>query len=171
MISRVLQVTLKYPENNQSIPVYLEQLAAEMLSEGHELILTKGDVERLLMERLSMPQDTLPQGAQETPLKYLVECYRRSLDESKKANASRNKEVVAQLQVSGSESATESQSCVFVFSWAEMASFWKVDVTNQPVLVTSSPVHLCWWHTFYFLVGFVCFCLFPCRLFLLCVTP
>lgn len=99
MLARVLQVTLTYPENNQSLPVYLVQLAAEMLSEGHELQLAKGDLERLLMERLSMPQETLPNGAQETPLKYLVECYRRSLDESRKVGASRNKEIVAQLQV------------------------------------------------------------------------
>jgi hypothetical protein len=99
MLVRVLQVTLTYPGNNQSLPVYLEQLAAEMLSEGHELHLAKGDLERLLMERLSLPQETLPNGAQETPLKYLVECYRRSLDESRRVGASKNKEIVAQLQV------------------------------------------------------------------------
>lgn len=98
-LSRVLQVTLTYPENNQGLPVYMEQLAAEMLSEGHELLLARGDLERVLMDRLSMPQETLPKDAQETPLKYLVESYRRALDEGRRVGASRNKELVAQLQV------------------------------------------------------------------------
>ncbi|CAI5516161.1 unnamed protein product [Closterium sp. Naga37s-1] len=69
--------------------VYLEQLAAELLSENKAMLLNCDVLERALMDRLSMgPEDAGAAGAQgaggESPLEYAVGSYGRAVEEGRK---------------------------------------------------------------------------------------
>ncbi|PON40797.1 Ubiquitin conjugation factor E4, core [Parasponia andersonii] len=59
--------------------VYLELTAAEILSEGKELRLSRDLMERVLIDRLSGNF-----ASAEPPFQYLIGCYRRACDEGKK---------------------------------------------------------------------------------------
>jgi ubiquitin conjugation factor E4 B len=90
ILKKVLQVTLI---QQQADLVYLELLAAELLSEGKNLVLTKDSLERVLMDRLSAST-----GTSETPFVYLVGCYRRALEESRKIQSMKDKQILAEIQ-------------------------------------------------------------------------
>ncbi|CAM6108599.1 unnamed protein product [Calypogeia fissa] len=96
MLKKVLKVTLvEEPEQQQEVALetlagsaaeylYLERLAAELLSEEKDLALNKDVLERVLVDRLSMSIEEVG----ETPFVYLVGCYRRALEQRR--NLKRN---------------------------------------------------------------------------------
>ena len=99
ILKRVLHVTLAAPLDSSTSQkpgggasdiVYLEQLAAELLSEGLPVRLSADVVERAVMARLSMGEDSMIEltgpAAKLTPLDYAVGAYARSLEEGRKAN-------------------------------------------------------------------------------------
>lgn len=55
VLRKVLQVTVRAgsEEGGNGYPVYLEQLAAELMSEGRPTLLSRDVLERVLMDRLS----------------------------------------------------------------------------------------------------------------------
>ncbi|KAL3691495.1 hypothetical protein R1sor_005146 [Riccia sorocarpa] len=94
VLKKVLQVTLVPNDGPGSAGiVYLEQLAAELLSEEKELALSKDLLERVLMDRLS----TYRPGT-ESPLLYLIGCYRRALEEGRKVQNMKDKKILAEIQ-------------------------------------------------------------------------
>ncbi|CAM6066131.1 unnamed protein product [Sphagnum tenellum] len=75
---RVLQMILKPgDERGSGVPLYLEQLAAELLSEDRPTFLSRDCIERVFMETLS----TFYAGY-DPPFSYLVACYPRALDKA-----------------------------------------------------------------------------------------
>ncbi|CAN1163011.1 Probable ubiquitin conjugation factor E4 [Linum perenne] len=73
--------------------VYLEMTAAEILSEGNDLKLSRDILERVLIDRLS---GDFP--ASEAPFPYLLGCFRRAVDELKKIANMKDKIVKSQLE-------------------------------------------------------------------------
>ncbi|KAG6550550.1 hypothetical protein Mapa_007919 [Marchantia paleacea] len=97
VLKKVLQVTLTPGPNDGpgsgSGMVYLEQLAAELLSEDKELALSKDLLERVLMDRLSVYRE-----GTEPPFLYLIGCYRRALEEGRKVQNMKDKKILAEIQ-------------------------------------------------------------------------
>ena len=94
VLRRVLQVSLSAGSDYRSGGfVYLEQLAAELLSEGRPTLLSRDILERVLMERL----ESLHTGC-DPPFTYLVGCYRRALEEGRKAQMMKDKVFLAEIQ-------------------------------------------------------------------------
>lgn len=73
--------------------VYLQMTAAEILSEGKNLKLSRDLMERVLIDRLS---GDFPNA--EPPFEYLVGCYRRAHEESKKIANMKDKSVRAEME-------------------------------------------------------------------------
>ncbi|KAJ7971035.1 Ubiquitin conjugation factor like [Quillaja saponaria] len=73
--------------------VYLEMTAAEILSEGKELRLSRDLMERVLIDRLS---GSLP--SVEPPFQYLIGCYRRAYDEGKKIANMKDKNLRSEME-------------------------------------------------------------------------
>jgi hypothetical protein len=73
-------------ESGSGVPLYLEQLAAEPLSEDRPTFLSRDCIERGFMERLS----TFYAGY-DHPFSCLVACYRRALEEVRKAQIMKDK--------------------------------------------------------------------------------
>lgn len=73
--------------------VYLELTAAEVLSEGKELRLSRDLMERVLIDRLSGNFSN-----SETPFQYLLNCYRRAHEEGKKITSMKNKDVKLEME-------------------------------------------------------------------------
>uniref|UniRef100_A0A7N1A9U6 RING-type E3 ubiquitin transferase n=2 Tax=Kalanchoe fedtschenkoi TaxID=63787 RepID=A0A7N1A9U6_KALFE len=72
---------------------YLEMTAAEILSEGRELLLTRDVMERVLIDRLS---GDFP--AADPPFQYLVDCYRRAQEEWRKIQSMKDKDLKAAME-------------------------------------------------------------------------
>lgn len=87
VLRRVLLVTVRAgsPEG-PGLPMYVEQLSAELLSEGRPTLLSRDLLERVLMDRLMIYNEGM-----EPPFLYLVNCYRRASDEGRKAQAMKDK--------------------------------------------------------------------------------
>ncbi|CAK9231327.1 unnamed protein product [Sphagnum troendelagicum] len=93
VLQRVLQVTLRPGDDRGSgVPLYLEQLAAELLSEDKPTVLSRDSIERVFMQRLS----TIYAGY-DPPFSYLVGCYRRALEEARKAQIMKDKIILAEI--------------------------------------------------------------------------
>lgn len=73
--------------------VYLEMIAAEILSESRPLLLSRDLMERILIDRLS----TLQSGA-ESPFPYLVGCYRRAYEEGKKVVSMKDQSLRSEME-------------------------------------------------------------------------
>lgn len=73
--------------------VYLEMTAAEVLSEGKELRLSRDLMERVLIDRLSGNFSSA-----EPPFQYLVGCYRRAFDEGKKIASMKDKDAKSEME-------------------------------------------------------------------------
>lgn len=94
VLRRVLAVTVKPGSaEGAGLPVYLEQLSAELLSEEKPTLLARDLTERALMDRLSV--FAVPM---EAPFLYLVNSYRRAWEESRKAQSMRDKASLAMVQ-------------------------------------------------------------------------
>ncbi|CAK8533454.1 unnamed protein product [Lathyrus sativus] len=76
--------------------VYLELTAAEILSEGKDLLLSREVMERVLIDRLS--GDFSVSGAEASTFQYLVGCYNRAHDEAKKIVNMKDKNVRSEME-------------------------------------------------------------------------
>ncbi|KAL8471662.1 hypothetical protein ACS0TY_029065 [Phlomoides rotata] len=94
ILRKIFLVSLVDSMENDSRVVYLEMTAAEILSEGKELKLTRELMERIVIDRLS---GSFP--AAEPPFQYLLNCYRRAYDEGKKIASMKDKNVRAEMEI------------------------------------------------------------------------
>ncbi|XP_065855974.1 probable ubiquitin conjugation factor E4 [Euphorbia lathyris] len=95
ILRKIFLVSLTEPPITASPLAYLEMTAAEILSEGKDLRLTRDLAERVLIDRLS---GEFP-GA-EPPFQYLLGCYRRATEEEKKIANMKDKNVKMELESS-----------------------------------------------------------------------
>ncbi|KAI8541697.1 hypothetical protein RHMOL_Rhmol08G0082500 [Rhododendron molle] len=93
ILKRIFLVTLIDSMESDSRIVYLEMTAAEILSEGMELRLSRDLMERVLIDRLSGNFTSA-----EPPFNYLVGCYRRAYDEGKKIANMKDKAVRSEME-------------------------------------------------------------------------
>ncbi|XP_058226319.1 probable ubiquitin conjugation factor E4 [Rhododendron vialii] len=93
ILKRIFLVTLIDSMESDSRIVYLEMTAAEILSEGRELRLSRDLMERVLIDRLSGNF-----ASAEPPFNYLVGCYRRACDEGKKIANMKDKAVRSEME-------------------------------------------------------------------------
>ncbi|KAG4976071.1 hypothetical protein JHK86_035545 [Glycine max] len=75
--------------------VYLELTAAEILSEGKELRLSRDCMERVLIDRLS---GEFAGAGDESPFQYLVGCYHRAHEEGKKISNMKDKNLRSEME-------------------------------------------------------------------------
>lgn len=94
IIRKILLVSLVDSMENDARVVYLETTAAEVLSEGKELRLSRDLMERVLIDRLSGNFVSA-----EPPFKYLVNCCRRAHEEGKKITSMKDKNVRAEMEL------------------------------------------------------------------------
>ncbi|KAG2245076.1 hypothetical protein Bca52824_093060 [Brassica carinata] len=94
ILRKILYVTLTESTADPRV-VYLEMTAAEILSEGKELLLSRDLMERVLIDRLS---GDFSAAAAEPPFPYLVGCYRRAYDESKKIQSMKDKSLRSEME-------------------------------------------------------------------------
>ncbi|KAK7266488.1 hypothetical protein RIF29_19132 [Crotalaria pallida] len=80
--------------SNDSRIVYMELTAAEILSEGKDLVLSRDLMERVLIDRIS---GDFP-GAAESTFHYLVGCYNRAHEESKKIANMKDKNLKSEME-------------------------------------------------------------------------
>ncbi|WVZ14039.1 hypothetical protein V8G54_011605 [Vigna mungo] len=78
--------------------VYLELTAAEILSEGKELRLSRDSMERVLIDRLSGDFSSTNGEASETPFQYLIGCYHRAHEEGKKIANMKDKSLRSEME-------------------------------------------------------------------------
>ena len=91
ILRKIFLVSLTDSESSDPRIVYLELTAAEILSESKELRLSRDLMERILIDRLSASATAEP------PFQYLVGCYRRAYDESKKISSMKDPNLRSQL--------------------------------------------------------------------------
>lgn len=94
ILRKIFYVTLAESTDSDPRVVYLEMTAAEILSEGKELLLSRDLMERVLIDRLSGNF-----SAAEPPFPYLIGCYRRAYDESKKIQSMKDKNLRSELEI------------------------------------------------------------------------
>ncbi|PPD97049.1 hypothetical protein GOBAR_DD05909 [Gossypium barbadense] len=99
ILRKIFLVTLKEnpenPSSSSSDPrvVYLEMTAAEILSEGKSLLLSRDLMERVLIDRLS---GEFPNS--EPPFNYLIGCYKRAHEEIKKISNMKDKTLRSEME-------------------------------------------------------------------------
>ncbi|KAG8384649.1 hypothetical protein BUALT_Bualt04G0139900 [Buddleja alternifolia] len=94
ILRKIFLVSLVDSMENDSRIVYLEMSAAEILSEGKELKLSRDLMERIIIDRLS---GNFP--AAEPPFQYLLNCYRRAYEEGKKIASMKDKDVRSEMEI------------------------------------------------------------------------
>ncbi|KAK6798609.1 hypothetical protein RDI58_006312 [Solanum bulbocastanum] len=94
ILRKILLVSLVDSIENDTRVVYLEMTAAEILSEGKELRLSRDVMERVLIDRLSGNFVSA-----EPPFQYLVNCYRRAHEEGKKIASMKDKNVRSEMEL------------------------------------------------------------------------
>lgn len=94
ILRKILLVSLVDSMENDTRVVYLEMTAAEILSEGKELRLSRDLMERVLIDRLSGNFVSA-----EPPFQYLVNCYRRAHEEGKKIASMKDKNVRSEMEL------------------------------------------------------------------------
>ncbi|GFY84878.1 U-box domain-containing protein [Actinidia rufa] len=93
ILRKIFLVSLiDYMENDSRI-VYLEMTAAEILSEGKELKMSRDLMERVLIDRLSGNFSSA-----EPPFPYLIGCYHRAYEEGKKISNMKDKAVRSEME-------------------------------------------------------------------------
>lgn len=93
ILRKIFLVTLVDSMNKDEKVVFLEMTAAEILSEGLEMRLSRDLMERILIDRL-----TGNFVASEPPFKYLINCYRRAHEEGRKIVSMKDKSVRSQME-------------------------------------------------------------------------
>lgn len=91
ILRRIFHVTLGTGSNQVPPVVYLEQTAAELLSEGRPILLSMDIMERVLIDRLSIP-------GLEPPFQYLVQCYGRSQEELRRLPSMKDKPLIPKME-------------------------------------------------------------------------
>lgn len=94
ILRKIFHVSLIDSMESDSRVVYLELTAAEILSEGKELLLSRDVMERVLIDRLS---NEFPNS--EPPFSYLLGCYRRAYEEQKKIANMKDKSLRAEMEL------------------------------------------------------------------------
>lgn len=96
ILRKILLVSLSEPPSPSPSPqlVYLEQTAAELLSECKPLLFSADITERVLIDRLSVSPPPQP------TFRYLLSCYSRCLDELKKISSMRDPVVRSRIEKS-----------------------------------------------------------------------
>ncbi|KAL6551585.1 E3 ubiquitin-protein ligase pub1 [Orobanche gracilis] len=94
ILRKIFLVSLVDSMENDSRIVYLEMSAAEILSEGKELRLSRDLMERIVIDRLS---GDFP--AAEPPFQYLLNSYRRAYEEGKKIASMKDKSVRSEMEI------------------------------------------------------------------------
>ncbi|KAL8199422.1 hypothetical protein R6Q57_012990 [Mikania cordata] len=94
ILRKIFLVSLIDSMGNDTRVVYLEMTAAEILSEGGELRLSRDLIERVLVDRLSGNFTSA-----EPPFQYLIGIYRRANEEGKKIANMKDKSVRAQMEL------------------------------------------------------------------------
>ncbi|KAL2552266.1 putative ubiquitin conjugation factor E4 [Forsythia ovata] len=94
ILRKIFLVSLVDSMENDSRVVYLEMSAAEILSEGKELKLSRDLMERILIDRLSGSFVSA-----EPPFQYLVNCYRRAYEEGKRIGSMKDKNVRGEIEM------------------------------------------------------------------------
>ncbi|KAG0460236.1 hypothetical protein HPP92_023364 [Vanilla planifolia] len=79
ILRKIFLVALAAPTQKDTKVAYLEMTAAEILSDGMLLLLSRDSMERVLIDRLSGDFPTA-----EPPFPYLVGCFRRAVEENRK---------------------------------------------------------------------------------------
>ncbi|KAL6287789.1 hypothetical protein ACE6H2_012179 [Prunus campanulata] len=93
VLRKIFLVSLTDSSESDSRIVYLEMTAAEILSEGKEMRLTRDLMESILVDRLSGDF-----ASAEPPFQYLIGCYKRAYDEGKKIAAMKDKNLRSELE-------------------------------------------------------------------------
>ncbi|CAN4082649.1 unnamed protein product [Withania somnifera] len=94
ILRKILLVSLVDSMESDTRVVYLEMTAAEILSEGKDLRLSRDLMERVLIDRLSGNFVSA-----EPPFLYLVNCYRRAHEEGKKIASMKDKNVRSEMEL------------------------------------------------------------------------
>ncbi|GAB4827333.1 E3 ubiquitin-protein ligase pub1 [Ancistrocladus abbreviatus] len=94
ILRKIFLVSFVDSMESDSRVVYLELTAAEILSEGKELLLSGELMERVLIDRLS---NQFPNA--DPPFKYLIECYQRAYDEGKKIASMKDKNLRSDMEL------------------------------------------------------------------------
>lgn len=94
ILRKILLVSLVDSMESDTRIVYLEMTAAEILSEGKELRLSRDLMERVMIDRLSGNYVSA-----EPPFQYLVNCYRRAHEEGKKIASMKDKNVRSEMEM------------------------------------------------------------------------
>lgn len=94
ILGKIFLVSLTDSMESDSRIVYLEMTAAEILSEGGPLKLSRHLMDRVLFDRLS---GNFP-GA-EPPFSYLIGCYRRACEEGKKIASKKDQNLRSELEL------------------------------------------------------------------------
>ncbi|CAL9770215.1 unnamed protein product [Musa acuminata subsp. burmannicoides] len=93
ILRKIFLVSFAEPAKNEPKVVYLELTAAEILSEGRPLVLSRDTMERVLIDRLSGDFPSV-----DPPFPYLVGCYRRACEESKKVASMKDPSVRSEVE-------------------------------------------------------------------------
>lgn len=93
ILRKIFLVSLVDSMESDARVVYLELTAAEILSEGKELLLSRDLMERILIDRLS---NQFPNA--EPPFQYLVGCYRRAYEEGKKVTSMKDPNLRSEME-------------------------------------------------------------------------
>ncbi|EPS64850.1 hypothetical protein M569_09926 [Genlisea aurea] len=93
ILRKIWLVSLVDSMENDSRIAYLELTAAEILSEGRDLKLSREVMERIIIDRLS---GSFP--ASEPPFEYLVNSYRRAYEEGRKIASMKDKSVRSEME-------------------------------------------------------------------------
>lgn len=93
ILRKIFLVLLTDSSESDSRIVYLELTAAEILSEGKQLKLSRDVMERVLIDRLSGNF-----ASAEPPFQYLIGCYRRAYDEGKKIASMKDKNLKSEME-------------------------------------------------------------------------
>jgi len=94
ILRKILLVSLTPPANPSPAVAYLELTAAELLSESRPLLALRDAAERLLIDRLSLPD--LP-AASQPPFTFLAAAFGRAADEARKISTIRDAGLRARL--------------------------------------------------------------------------
>ncbi|KAL6598275.1 hypothetical protein ACP70R_046440 [Stipagrostis hirtigluma subsp. patula] len=97
ILRKILLVSLTPPANPSPAVAYLELTAAELLSESRPLLALRDAAERLLIDRLSLPD---PPAASPSPFAFLAAAFRRAADEARKISTIRDAALRARLAAS-----------------------------------------------------------------------
>ncbi|XP_042517215.1 probable ubiquitin conjugation factor E4 [Macadamia integrifolia] len=93
ILRKIFLVSLVDSMVDDSRIVYLEMTAAEILSEGKPLLLSRDLMERVLIDRLS---GQFPSA--EPPFPYLVGCYRRAHEQGKLITSTKDKTILSEME-------------------------------------------------------------------------